>query len=160
MSARGKQSTERRVQGRAEGNAPDRKSSPAASATARRRPQSTKRSRKLEESSRSPEPSGSDFASPKGMNARFTPEELRLLKRMLREYKDTGMDFSVLPRRPRFKRPRVNSGISINAEIRRRALERAQDDPDGTGGSLSALIEHLLWIYIGRPADVVERFPR
>ncbi len=94
------------------------------------------------------------------MNAPFTPEELRLLKRMIHEYKATGMDFSVLPRRPLFKRPRVNSGISINLEIKKRASERAMADPDGTGGSLSSLIEVLLWVYIGRPADVVERFPR
>ncbi len=160
MSAKPKKSTSRRVQGRAEGNTLDRKNAAAMSATARPHPQSTKKSRKFEDSSRFPEPSGSDFASLKGMNAPFTPEELRLLKRMIQEYKATAMDFSMLPRRPLFKRPRVNSGISCNAEIRRRALEKAQADPDGTGGSLSGLIEVLLWVYIGRPADVVERFPR
>jgi hypothetical protein len=89
------------------------------------------------------------------MNAPLTFEELQLLKRMIREYKAQRLDFSELPRRPRFKGPRVNSGITCNAEIRRQALERVKADPVGTGGSLSGLIEFLLWKYLGCPEHVV-----
>ena len=83
-----------------------------------------------------------------------------ILKEMVEQYKAHRLDFSALPRRPRFKGPRVNSGITCNTEIRNRALEKAHADPDGTGGSLSSLIELLLWVFLECPQDVVERFPR
>ncbi|MFC1836005.1 hypothetical protein ACFL2Q_15010 [Thermodesulfobacteriota bacterium] len=84
------------------------------------------------------------------------PDELDTLKEMVGEYKARRMDFSCLPRRPRFKSPRVNSGFTCNDEIRERASVKAKIDPHGTGGSLSSLIELLLWKYIGCPSDVVE----
>lgn len=87
-------------------------------------------------------------------------DDIEILKIMVREYKAHRVDFSILPRRPRFKYPRVNSGITCNAEIRRRALIKAKADPDATGGSLSSLIELLLWKFLGCPSDVVEIGPK
>ena len=87
-------------------------------------------------------------------------EDLDTLKRMVQEYKAHRLDFTSLPRRPRFKGPRVNTGISIRAELRKRALERAKADPDGTGGgNLSGLIELLIWVFLGSPEDVIDRGP-
>ncbi|MBI5251575.1 MAG: hypothetical protein HY912_18955 [Desulfomonile tiedjei] len=85
-------------------------------------------------------------------------DDLDTLKRMVEEYKAHRLDFTSLPRRPRFKGPRVNTGITIRAEIRKRALERAKADPDGTGGgNLSGLIELLLWVFLGQPEDVIDK---
>ena len=93
-------------------------------------------------------------------STRLEPEDIEILKKVAREYKAQRVDFTRLPHRPRFKYPRVNSGITCNAEIRRRALVRAKSDPEGTGGSLSSLIELLLWKYLGCPPDVVETGPK
>jgi hypothetical protein len=85
-------------------------------------------------------------------------DDLDTLKRMVEEYKSHRLDFTSLPRRPRFKGPRINTGITIRAEIRNRALARAKADPDGTGGgNLSGLIELLLWVFLGQPEDVIDR---
>lgn len=85
-------------------------------------------------------------------------DDLDTLKRMVEEYKAHRLDFTSLPRRPRFKGPRINTGITIRAEIRNRALARAKADPDGTGGgNLSGLIELLLWVFLGQPEDVIDK---
>jgi len=85
-------------------------------------------------------------------------EDFDTLKRIVEEYKAHRVDFASLPRRPRFKGPRINTGITLRAEIRKRALERAKADPDGTGGgSLSGLIELLLWVFLGQPEDVIDK---
>lgn len=81
-------------------------------------------------------------------------QEIEVLKQMIRAYRANKLELSLV--RPRFKKPRSNSGILVNDEIKRRALEMAKADPDATGGSLSGLVELLLWKYIGSPADVVE----
>jgi len=82
------------------------------------------------------------------------PEELQDIREILRQYK--AHDLSGLPRRPTFKDPRINSGFVCNEEIRKRALAKAKADPRATGGSLSSLIELLLWRFIGSPEDVIE----
>lgn len=85
-------------------------------------------------------------------------DDLRVLRRMVEEFKAQRVDFTSLPRRPKLRGPRVNTGISINSEIRLRALARAKADPDGTGGgNLSGLIELLLWMFLGCPEDVIDR---
>ena len=81
--------------------------------------------------------------------------EIEVLREIIKTYRANKLDLSL--GRPRFKKPRSNSGILLNDEIRKRALEIAKSDPDATGGSLSALVEILLWKYIGSPSDVVER---
>ncbi len=93
-------------------------------------------------------------------NAPLEEDDFEVLRRMVIEYKAHRIDFSSLPRRPKFKGRKVNSGIAINAEVKRRAVERARADPDGTGGgNLSGLIELLLWTFLGCPEDVIDKGP-
>jgi hypothetical protein len=92
--------------------------------------------------------------------AHLDADDVNILKIIVREYKAHRIDFSVLPPRPRFKPPRINTGIICNAEIRRRASAKAKADPNVTGGSLSSLTELLLWKYLGCPADVVKTGPK
>jgi hypothetical protein len=85
----------------------------------------------------------------------FQPQEIEVLREIIQTYRANRLDLFV--GRPRFKRPRSNSGILLNNEIKKRASEKARADPEATGGSLSGLVELLLWRYIGSPSDVVER---
>lgn len=87
-------------------------------------------------------------------------DDINILKIIVREYKAHRIDFTVLPHRPRFKPPRINTGIICNAEIRKRASAKAKADYQATGGSLSSLTELLLWKYLGCPADVVKTGPK
>jgi hypothetical protein len=50
-------------------------------------------------------------------------------------------------------RGRVNSGLLLDCELKDRALAAAKRDPAATGGSLSLLIELLLWRYLGEPQE-------
>ncbi len=84
-------------------------------------------------------------------------DDFETLRKIVEEYKAHRLDFTLLPPRPRFASPRTNSGFTCNAEIRRLASKKAQADPHGTGGSLSQLIELLLWKYLGCPPDVVKK---
>jgi hypothetical protein len=63
------------------------------------------------------------------------------------------------PSRPIFKGPRRNSGFHINSEILKRATAKLKKDKVRTGGSMSLLMEVLLWEYIGRPQDLLEPVP-
>lgn len=67
---------------------------------------------------------------------------------------------SPLPRgeqRPIFRGPRRNTGVHVSAALLERAAEKAQREKARTGGSLSRLVELLLWRYCGEPADVIEQ---
>lgn len=87
-------------------------------------------------------------------SVQFQSHEIEVLREIIETYRANKLELSL--GRPRFKKPRTNSGILLNDEIRKRATEKAKSDPDATGGSLSALVEVLLWRYIGSPSDVVE----
>jgi len=84
----------------------------------------------------------------------FQPDEIEVLRDIIETFRANKLDLALV--RPRFKQPRKNSGILLNDEIKKRALEKAKADPDATGGSLSSLVEVLLWRYLGSPSDVVE----
>ena len=101
--------------------------------------------------------SGSATGKRDGEKLPLDPDEFDTLREMIHEYKAHRVDFSCLPKRPKFRGPRVNSGFTCNDEIRGRASTKARTDPHGTGGSLSSLIELLLWKYLGCPSDVIER---
>ncbi|MFC1835947.1 hypothetical protein ACFL2Q_14715 [Thermodesulfobacteriota bacterium] len=59
--------------------------------------------------------------------------------------------------RPMFKTAKKkNTGIYIDAEILKRAEEKMKQERVQTGGSLSKLVELLLWQYVGSPDDVLE----
>lgn len=64
------------------------------------------------------------------------------------------------PTKPMFRGSRRNSGFHINAELLRRATEKLKKDKVRTGGSMSLLMEILLWEYLGRPQDVLESVPQ
>lgn len=80
--------------------------------------------------------------------------DLRAVLDWWRERQEETMILS--PSRPVFKGDRRNSGFHINAEILKRATEKLKRDKVRTGGSMSLLMELLLWEYIGRPQDLLE----
>lgn|GEM_PF-881724 len=61
--------------------------------------------------------------------------------------------------RPVFRGKRRNTGVHINEDILTRAMAEAKKDKVRTGGSLSLLVELLLWQYIGSPDELLERPP-
>jgi hypothetical protein len=77
------------------------------------------------------------------------------LRRMLEHWRAQG-ETVVRESRPLFKGPRRNSGIHCSEEILTRAMEKLKTDKTRTGGSLSLLVELLLWQYIGSPEDLLE----
>lgn len=79
---------------------------------------------------------------------------LRAVLDWWQERQDETMILS--PSRPVFKGKRRNSGFHINEEILRRATAKLKKDKVRTGGSMSLLMELLLWEYIGRPPDLLE----
>lgn len=97
---------------------------------------------------------GSREAAPETVSEPLQSHEIETLREIIEKYRANQLDLS--GGRPRFRKPRTNSGILLNEAIRKRALEKAKADPDATGGSLSGLVELLLWRYIGSPSDVVE----
>jgi len=52
-----------------------------------------------------------------------------------------------------------NTGVNVNLEIVKRARDKIKNDKARTGGSLSKLVELLLWQYIGSPEDLLEKAP-
>ena len=97
---------------------------------------------------------GSRESAPETVPEPLQSHEIETLREIIEKYHTNQFDLS--GGRPRFRKPRTNSGILLNENIRKRALEKAKADPDATGGSLSGLVELLLWRYIGSPSDVVE----
>lgn len=94
---------------------------------------------------------------PQGFPDWLDAEAFQALRAVLdwwRERQDESMILS--PSRPVFKGKRRNSGFHINEEILRRATEKLKKDKVRTGGSMSLLMELLLWEYIGRPQDLLE----
>jgi hypothetical protein len=82
------------------------------------------------------------------------------LHEMLRSWKARNNADVVQPQyRPMFRGNRRNSGIHVNEIILQRAMKKAKLDRARTGGSLSRLVEFLLWQYIGSPTDVLEPLP-
>lgn len=73
---------------------------------------------------------------------------------VLQRLKDGAM--AVEESRPMFKGRRKNTGVHVNEEILKRATEKQEREKARTGGSLSKLVELLLWKYVGSPADVLE----
>lgn len=61
--------------------------------------------------------------------------------------------------RPVFRGKRRNTGVHVNEEILNRTMKKLKTDKVRTGGSLSLLVELLLWKYIGGPPDLLEKVP-
>ncbi len=86
----------------------------------------------------------------------LSPEENTELREMLSWWKSKGIGLDAIERRPIFKGQTRNTGIKINEELLERAVIKAKKERLRTGGSLSGLIEWLLWKYLDEPADLVE----
>lgn len=110
------------------------------------------------EISKRPQKTGRRKASDKTERVpKWLLDEADTLKAMIEWYKSreaTAMEAEI--RRPVFVGDRTNSGIRVNSVILERAVRKARQERFKTGGSLSQLVEWLLWLYIGSPADVVE----
>jgi hypothetical protein len=61
--------------------------------------------------------------------------------------------------RPVFKGERKNTGVLVNREILDRAAAKAKTEKARTGGSLSSLVELLLWFYVGSPDELLATGP-
>jgi hypothetical protein len=88
-------------------------------------------------------------------------DETETLKEIIEWWKSresTALD--TVERRPVFIGKTKNSGIRVNEVILDRALNKAKQERLRTGGSLSQLVEWLLWVYIGSPEDLVEQLKR
>lgn len=82
---------------------------------------------------------------------------LRDLRDLLRWWRERKGEPAASPQqRPIFKGKRRNTGVHVNETILLRAMDRAKIDKVRTGGSLSLLVEWLLWRYLGEPEDVLE----
>lgn len=56
----------------------------------------------------------------------------------------------------RGKKGRRNTGIAVDREVLERATKKMNRERGATGGSLSQLVELLLWMYVGSPQDLLE----
>jgi len=81
--------------------------------------------------------------------------DLRIMLEEWRTRKDVYM--REIQARPIFKGLRRNSGFHVNDAILKRAMEKVKTDKVYSGGSLSLLVERLLWQYIGSPEDLLEQ---
>ncbi|MCA1962243.1 MAG: recombinase family protein [Desulfomonile sp.] len=73
--------------------------------------------------------------------------------------KSKGVAVPVQEIRPVFKGERKNTGVHVNKEILKLAAAKAKSEKARTGGSLSMLVELLLWRYVGSPAHLLDTGP-
>jgi hypothetical protein len=109
--------------------------------------------------------SGQTKSKPSIDTPRHLPEwlldETETLKEMIEWWKSReSTALNAIERRPVFLGKTKNSGIRINEVILERAMNKARQERLRTGGNLSQLVEWLLWIYIGSPADIVEKLQK
>jgi len=82
-------------------------------------------------------------------------DDLKALLEWWRQKKSSPL--GEIQARPVFKGKRRNSGFHVNDSILKRAMEKVKTDKVRTGGSLSMLVELLLWQYIDSPEDLLEQ---
>jgi hypothetical protein len=61
-----------------------------------------------------------------------------------------------LENRPTFKGKRRNTGLHVNEKILELAAAKVKTDKPWSGGSLSQLVERLLWTYVGSPEELLD----
>lgn len=86
----------------------------------------------------------------------LSSEEVASLREIIAWWKSRKMGLGEIERRPIFKGEPRNTGIKINGELLNRALQKAKKERLRTGGSLSGLVEWLLWKYLDEPEDLIE----
>ncbi len=103
-------------------------------------------------------------------NELLTIEDARLIKALLIDYQSgnlgdmleswkqhQGAYISTSERRPAFKGKRRNTGLHVNEKILELAAEKVKVDRQWSGGSLSLLVERLLWAYVGSPESLIDK---
>jgi hypothetical protein len=83
-------------------------------------------------------------------------EEVGALREIVSWWESRRMWLDQIERRPMFKGKTRNTGIKINEELLNRAIQKARKERLRTGGSLSGLVELLLWKYLDEPDDLIE----
>ena len=86
----------------------------------------------------------------------LSPEEVGTVRDMISWWESRRMRLDEIERRPIFKGQTRNTGININEELLNRAVQKAKKERLRTGGSLSGLVEFLLWKYLDEPQDIIE----
>jgi hypothetical protein len=86
----------------------------------------------------------------------LSPEEVGTVRDMIQWWESRRMRLDEIERRPVFKGATRNTGININEELLNRAVQKAKKERLRTGGSLSGLVEFLLWKYLDEPQDIIE----
>lgn len=86
----------------------------------------------------------------------LSPEEVGTVRDMISWWESRRMRLDEIERRPVFKGATRNTGININEELLNRAVQKAKKERLRTGGSLSGLVEFLLWKYLDEPDDIIE----
>ena len=86
----------------------------------------------------------------------LSSEEIVTVREIISWWKSRRMGLDDIERRPVFKGQTRNTGIKINEELLNRAVQKAKKQRLRTGGSLSGLVELLLWKYLDEPDDLIE----
>ena len=86
----------------------------------------------------------------------LTPDEIGTAREMILWWKSRRIGLDTIERRPVLKGRTRNTGIQINEELLNRAVQKAKKERLRTGGSLSGLVELLLWKYLDEPDDLIE----
>lgn len=86
----------------------------------------------------------------------LSSEEVGTLREIVSWWESRRMGLDYIERRPIFKGQTRNTGIKINQELLNRAVQKAKKERLRTGGSLSGLVELLLWKYLDEPDDLIE----
>jgi hypothetical protein len=124
---------------------------PSIKATRRREIMTSRRPKQPEH----PQPKSPDDTQPLPQWLIEDAETLQEIIQWWKNRESAAMEAS--DRRPAFLGKTRNTGIRVSAEILDRAITKAKEERLKTGGNLSQLVEWLLWIYLGRPGDVVDR---
>jgi hypothetical protein len=103
-------------------------------------------------------------------NNQLSEEKVAMLDEMLVDYRSGTLNemlswfqrthgVGLADVRPTFYGMRKNSGLHLNQRILNAALEKCLSDKQRTGGSLSQLVELLLWQYLGSPDEFLRPGP-
>jgi hypothetical protein len=86
----------------------------------------------------------------------LSSEEVGTLREIVSWWESRRIGLDYIERRPIFKGQTRNTGIKINEALLNRAVQKAKKERLRTGGSLSGLVELLLWKYLDEPDDLIE----
>lgn len=86
----------------------------------------------------------------------LSSEEIAALREIISWWESRSIGLETFERRPIFKGQTRNTGIKINEELLNRAVQKAKKERLRTGGSLSGLVEWLIWKYLDEPDDLIE----